>query len=91
MINIGTFKALRDYVKGKISAGELESVEKAFVDVREKPKRGESIIEVEFQNSEDFLRKLGMTDDDIWRLNRWFGAAVYDPCGLSFLPLLHSC
>lgn len=66
MINIGTFKALRDYVKGKISAGELESVEKVFADVREKPKRGESIIEVEFQNSEDFLRKLGMTDDDIW-------------------------
>lgn len=66
MINIGTFKALRDYVKGKISADELESVEKAFADVREKPRRGESIIEVEFQNSEDFLRRLGMTDDDIW-------------------------
>ena len=66
MINIGTFKALRDYVKGKISAGELESVEKVFADVREKPKRGESIIEVEFQNSEDFLKRLGMNGDDIW-------------------------
>ena len=66
MMSIKTFKALRDYVKGRISADDLMRVEKLFSYVRERPNKGESIIDVQFKSNRDFLEKIGMSGDDIW-------------------------
>ena len=66
MLNIKTFKALRDYVKGRISADDLVQVEKLFSYVMESTNKGESIINIEFKSNRDFLEKIGMSGDDIW-------------------------
>ena len=66
MMSIKTFKALREYVKGRISADDLVRVEKLFSYVMESTNKGDSIINVEFQSNRDFLEKIGMSGDDIW-------------------------
>lgn len=67
MAALDTFIALRDFVKGKISAYDLELSDKLISDVREnRQNRGQSEIRAEFNNDEDFLKAVGLTDDDAW-------------------------
>jgi hypothetical protein len=67
MAVLDTFIALRNYVKGKITAYELEDADKLFTEVREdRQNRGQSKINVEFKDEEEFLRHMGLSDDDNW-------------------------
>jgi len=67
MINIETFVALRNYVKGKIDAHQLMDADKLFDSIKENYRYpAESIIRIDFRNKEDLLKTLGLADDDIY-------------------------
>jgi hypothetical protein len=66
MAALDTFIALRNYVKGKISDYELEESDDLISSVRERQNKGQSEVRVEYNSSEDFLKKIGINDDDIW-------------------------
>jgi hypothetical protein len=67
MAVLDTFIALRNYVRGKISAYELEDADELFSEVREdRQNRGQSKISIEFDTEEEFLRHMGISDDDNW-------------------------
>lgn len=67
MAALDTFIALRNYVKGKISSYELEDADELFSEVREdRQNRGQSKISIEFDTEEEFLRHMGIGDDDNW-------------------------
>jgi hypothetical protein len=67
MINIETFAALRNYAKGKIDAHQLMDADKLFDSIKEDYRNpAESIIRIDFNNKEDLLRTLGLSDDDIY-------------------------
>ena len=67
MAVLDTFIALRNYVRGKINAYELEDADELFTEVREdRQNRGQSKINVEFKNEEKFLEVMGLSDDDSW-------------------------
>ena len=66
-MNIETFTALRNYAKRKITKDELLDSDKLFSYIREdRSMPGQSVIDIEFKNQQDFLEALGMGDDDIW-------------------------
>ena len=66
-MNIETFAALRIYAKRKIAKDELLDSDKLFSYIREdRSMPGQSVIDIEFNNQQDFLEALGMRDDDIW-------------------------
>jgi hypothetical protein len=66
-MNIETFTALRNYAKRKITKDELLSSDKLFSYMREdRSMPGQSVIDIEFNNQQDFLEALGMRDDDVW-------------------------
>lgn len=67
MINVETFAALRNYVKGKIDAHQLIDADKLFDSIKENYRYpAESIIRIDFRNKEDLLKTLGLADDDIY-------------------------
>lgn len=66
MAALDTFIGLRNYVKGKISDYELEESDDLISSVSERQNRGQSEVSVEFDSEEDFLRAIGIHDDDIW-------------------------
>jgi hypothetical protein len=67
MAILDTFIALRNYVKGKIDGNELLDADKLFSSMREDYKTpGQSVITVEFNNEEEFLSAMGLSDDDNW-------------------------
>lgn len=75
MAVLDTFIALRNYVRGKINAYELEEADELFSDVREdRQNRGQSKITVEFDSEEKFLETMGLSDDD-----NWFYRAINSP------------
>jgi len=64
---LDTFIALREYVKGKISAYDLELSDEQISDVREnKQNRGQSEVRVQFDDEKEFLEALGLSEDDVW-------------------------
>lgn len=66
-MNYETFRSLRNYAKRKITKDELLSSDKLFSYMREdRSTPGQSVIDVEFNNQQDFLEALGMREDDIW-------------------------
>lgn len=67
-MDLETFTALRNYAKRKITKDELLDSDKLFSYIREDRSMppGQSIIDIEFNNQQDFLEALGMRDDDIW-------------------------
>jgi hypothetical protein len=66
-MNLETFTSLRNYVKRKITKDELLSSDKLFSYMREdRSTPGQSVIDIGFNNQQDFLEALGMRDDDIW-------------------------
>ena len=66
-MNIETFTALRNYAKRKITKDELLDSDKLFSYIREdRSMPGQSVIDIEFKNQQDFLEALGMQEDDIW-------------------------
>lgn len=66
-MNIETFSALRNYAKGKIDRSELMDSSDLFSNVSGRNRiPGDDIIDIEFPNEEEFLRALGLHDDDIW-------------------------
>jgi hypothetical protein len=66
-MNYETFRSLRNYAKGKITKDELLSSDELFSYMREdRSTPGQSVIDVEFRNQQDFLEMLGMRDDDVW-------------------------
>lgn len=67
MAALDTFIALRDYVKGKINSYDLESSDELITDVREnRQNRGQSEVRAEFDSEEEFLKSVGLSDDDAW-------------------------
>lgn len=66
MASLDTFLALRNFVRGKLDRWELEESDPLIYNVREKEKRGESTIEIRFDDEEKFLRSLNLSDDDAW-------------------------
>lgn len=67
MAALDTFIALRDYVKGKINSYDLESSDELITDVREnRQNRGQSEVRAEFDREEDFLKAVGLNEDDAW-------------------------
>lgn len=66
-MSLETFTALRNYAKGKITKDELLGNEKLFSYMREdRSTPGQSVISVEFNNQQEFLEALGLSEDDIW-------------------------
>lgn len=68
-MNIETFKALRNYAKGKITKYELLDSEKLFSQVREVgvgDKPGQTVISIEFDDEEQFLKSIGLGEDDVY-------------------------
>ena len=66
-MNYETFRSLRNYAKRKITKDELLASDKLFSYMREdRSTPGQSVIDVEFKNQQDFLEALGMRDDDVW-------------------------
>lgn len=67
MAALDTFIALRDYVKGKISDYDLELSDELIDNVREdRQNRGQSEVQIQFDNEEEFLRGVGLSEDDAW-------------------------
>ena len=66
-MNLETFPALRNYAKGKMTKDELLGNERLFSYMREdRSTQGQSLISIEFNNQQDFLEALGLSEDDIW-------------------------
>lgn len=66
-MNIETFKALRNYAKGNITKYELLDSEKLFSHVREVgDKPGQTVISIEFDDEEQFLKSIGLSEDDVY-------------------------
>ena len=66
-MNLETFTALRNYAKGKMTKDELLGNERLFSYMREdRSTPGQSVISIEFNNQQDFLEALGLSEDDIW-------------------------
>jgi hypothetical protein len=62
-----TFKALKNYARGKISKDELLSSDKLFSYMREdRSTPGQSVVSIEFNNQAEFLKSFGLSDDDAW-------------------------
>jgi hypothetical protein len=62
-----TFRALRDFAKGKISKYELEDSDPSITDVRvDGSNLGQSKIELTFPGDDRILGMVGLSDDDIW-------------------------
>jgi hypothetical protein len=62
-----TFMALKNYAKGKISKDELLASDDLFSYMREdRNTLGQSVISIEFDSQEEFLKSFGLSDDDAW-------------------------
>ena len=67
MAVLDTFIALRDYVKGKIDSYDLRDSDDLIYRVKENQQnRGQSEVVISFNNEEEFLKFLGLHEDDIW-------------------------
>jgi nucleoid DNA-binding protein len=67
MTYLKTFASLRDYAKGKISKDELLESDDLFSYMKEdRTTPGQSVMSVEFNNYEEFLKTFGFSEDDIW-------------------------
>jgi hypothetical protein len=67
MTYLKTFASLRDYAKGKISKDELLESDDLFSYMKEdRTTPGQSVMYVEFNNYEEFLKTFGFSEDDIW-------------------------
>ena len=70
LVGAGKFlKTLRDFVRGKVSAGDLEDSDDAILSVREGDPLGQSIITIDFGEDEKVYHAMDLSDDDIWFLN----------------------
>lgn len=70
MAVLDTFIALRNYAKGKIGKNELLSEVREFDNIIENhTNKGLSEVIVEFNDSDDFLKLMGLHDDNIWFYN----------------------
>lgn len=66
-MSLETFTALRNYAKGKMTKDELLGNERLFSYMREdRSTPGQSVISIEFNNQQEFLEALGLSEDDIW-------------------------
>jgi hypothetical protein len=62
-----TFRALRDFAKGKISKYELEGSDPSITEVKpDGSNLGQSKIELTFPGDDRILGMIGLSDDDIW-------------------------
>jgi hypothetical protein len=67
MAILDTFIALRNYVKGKIDSYELkESDDLIYRVIEDRQNRGQSEIVLSFDREDEFLKFLGLHEDDIW-------------------------
>ena len=70
-----SFFALKNYAKGKINRWELVDSDPIIYEVRHNENPAQSVVYLRFKNDEDFLKILGVSDDDIWlasRLNSYY-------------------
>ena len=64
-----SFFALKNFAKGKINKYELMDADPLIYDVRVNSNNpAQSIVELRFQREEDFLKLLGLNDDDVWNV-----------------------
>ena len=67
MAALDTFIALRDYIKGKIDSYDLKESDDLIYRIKENQQnRGQSGVVISFNNEEEFLKFLGLHEDDIW-------------------------
>lgn len=59
-------KSLRKFSKSEITARELEHSDPMITRVRVKEPLGLSTINIEFKNEDQFLKSIGLEEDDIW-------------------------
>jgi hypothetical protein len=81
-MNIETFSSLRNYAKGKITKSELMDSSDLFSNVSGRNRiPGDDIIDIEFPREKEFLKVIGLTDDDIWfyrLINSTYGRGSYE-------------
>lgn len=66
-MNLETFSALRNYGRRKITKDELLGSDRLFSYMREdRSTPGQSVISIEFNNQQEFLEALGLSEDDVW-------------------------
>lgn len=63
------FPTLRKYVRGQSDKYDIERSDPDIYRVIEHPTKGMTEIQFEFKNDEDFLKLIGVSDDDIWFVN----------------------
>jgi hypothetical protein len=66
-------KNLRGFVRGKITADELESSDESILDVKERTPLGQSVIVIDFGDDDKFFNALDISDDDGWFLKNVTG------------------
>lgn len=67
MASLDTFIGLRNYIKGKINKYELEDSDELISEVIEdRTNRGQSVIVVDFDDENDFLKTIGLSEEDSW-------------------------
>jgi hypothetical protein len=70
LVGAGKFlKTLRDFVRGKVSSGDLEDSDDAILNVKVGDPLGQSIITIDFGSDEKVYNSMDLSDDDIWFLN----------------------
>jgi len=70
LVGAGKFlKTLRDFVRGKVSSGDLEDSDDAILNVKEGNPLGQSIITIDFGDDDKVYNAMDLSDDDIWFLN----------------------
>ena len=75
MALLDTFLALRNYAKGKINKYDLEDSDELITRVNENnSNKGLSEVYIEFDNEDQLLESLGLSEDD-----RWFYRVITSP------------
>lgn len=70
LVGAGKFlKTLRDFVRGRVSSGDLEDSDDAILNVKDGNPLGQSIITIDFGSDEKVYNAMDLSDDDIWFLN----------------------
>lgn len=66
------FQTLRKYVRGQADKYDIERADPMVYRVVEDPVKGLTKIQFEFQRDDDLLKRLGVSDDDIYFVNNIF-------------------
>lgn len=70
--------ALRNLAKGKIDKNELYRIDDTIEEIRVKNPLGQSLITIKLGDKDDFLEKIGLSEDDVWFRRILFGYDGYD-------------